>query len=64
MKKEEILGIGRCNCGRSRCQYFNGAIGDGGRSFSEEEIKGLLEDERDHSEVVKHLENLLNQPIN
>lgn len=57
---EDMLTIEKCYCGRPWCNYFSGAIGESGTSFSEKEIKEMLENiERNHNKVIKHLKKLL-----
>lgn len=52
------LDLEYCDCGQSYCQFFNGAEGDRGTSYTVEEVKDYLEK---LPAIKEHLEKLLAQ---
>lgn len=61
MTKEQIKSIGKCNCHRSYCEFFSGAI-DEGTSFSSKDIQNLIDElptPEDISEMREYLKELL-----
>lgn len=60
---DNYKGIKKCNCGRPWCEFFAPGIGDGGRSFSKEDLKNLpkeiKEDIKEAKEGLKEVIKLI-----
>lgn len=59
MKEEEILSIQKCNCHRSYCDFFSGAIGEYGSSFGRGDLEEILSFLKNPTDAIKYLEELL-----
>jgi hypothetical protein len=64
MNLENIETLHKCDCVRPHCDFFNGAEGESGYSYSRIEVENNLRDLKENGvrkvkKAIKHLESLL-----
>ena len=60
---KDYTSIQKCNCGRSGCQFFSGAIDDRGSSYTKENLQEIIKELKEYNfeKQIEHLSNLLKE---